>query len=96
MTWPEACAENNERPHSGGGRCTAVATIRSLHTVLSTADCCRRPGSMESGTEEVLRKLEELHRHTAKTVAGQIDPHDIEACEALLESYFMQASFFQV
>ena len=47
---------------------------------------------MESGTEEVLRKLEELHRHTAKTVAGQIDPHDIEACEALLESYFMQAS----
>ena len=41
----------------------------------------------------MLRKLEELHRHTAKTVAGQVDPHDIEACEALLESYFMQAGF---
>ena len=39
--------------------------------------------------EHTSQLLDELRRNQA--MAPAVDPHDIEACEALLESYFMQA-----
>lgn len=44
-----------------------------------------RPRSMDDQTSQL---LDELRRNQA--MAPAVDPHDIEACEALLESYFMQ------
>ena len=38
--------------------------------------------------DQTSQLLDELRRNQA--MAPAVDPHDIEACEALLESYFMQ------
>ena len=61
--------------------------------------CCVRPGSPGHAAEAAARcRLsmeeqatqfwDEIRRNQA--AVPQVDPHDIEACEALLESYYMQ------
>ena len=42
--------------------------------------------------DQATQLWDEIRRN--QTAAPAVDPHDIEACEALLESYYMQVRFW--